>query len=201
MKRNTKIFFKTLVSSLLCLAVFVSVGYFYLESANKPAETKQESVPYYQIPESRGVMLEIGESRILFYFDFEGEALSVVFAEEFSEDETVIYGYSADYTIETDYSVLEGIIDTLGGVDLTVGEEALNYTGAQVSEILNTTVDKTFLKRDITEKILSSIAQKGISIDDFVFIIENSETALTVPDCYFWAEYMAVLCKNVRFVN
>lgn len=200
MKGKIIIILKTAMSSVLCFTMFISIGYLYLNSTAKtPAETKEEEIPYYQIPEEKGIMLDIGESRILFHLGFGEKILSVVYADEMDGD--VIYGYSVDYVMKTDYTALEGIVDAIGGIDLEVGGEVLNYTGTQIIELLNTTVDKSILRRDITERVIYGISEKGMTVDDFLLLIENSETDLTVSDCYFWAEHMAELCKNVRFVN
>ena len=200
MKGKIIIILKTLMSSVLCLTLFLAVGYLCLQEGKEPAETKQEEVPYFQLPQNKGVMMHIGESRILFYLGFDSGLLSVVYADEF-ENAAEIYGYSVDFILKTDYSVLEKLIDELGGIVLEQNGELLNMSGAQVTELLKTTVDKAVLKREITQKIIEILGQKGMTVDDLIFLIEASETTLSVPDCYFWAEYMAELCKNVRFVN
>ena len=40
----------------------------------------------------------------------------------------------------------------------------------------------------------------GISVAELLGI-ENSETNLTIPDCYYWSDNIQKLCKNLRVIN
>ena len=51
------------------------------------------------------------------------------------------------------------------------------------------------------KQIFSKIAQNGFSKKDFLYVIENSETNLTVPDCYYWSDSIEAVCKTVVIVN
>lgn len=201
LKSKWKIFFKTLAISLGCCAVFVGVGYFYLDSSTKEqTQNEVSSVPYAYVPESAGVLFDVSGDKTLFYLDFEGKSVSVIIADGINEAQQELYGYSIDYIVEADYNLLEGIIDAVGGVELKSGEEELAFTGVQVVETLTTTPESEELRREIITKILSKIAINGFSRQDFLYIIENSETNLTVPACYYWQDYINELCKTVRTV-
>lgn len=201
LKQKITILLKTFGVSAVCLMIFVSVGYYYLGFTFRPAETKQEEVPYRQYPESCGLLFEIGESKTLFYMDFEEEVLSVINADGISQKATDIYGYTVDYVLKSDYRIIEGVVDLVGGIDLNSEEGMLNYTGVQVTERLGNTVENEELRYEITKKIVNGIAERGFSLEDFLFLIENSETDLTLPECYFWPEYIKEICKNARFVD
>lgn len=181
--------------------MFVGVGYFYLDS-NTKEQTQNEalSVPYAYVPESAGVLFDISGNKTLFYLDFEEKSVSVVIADGINEEQEELYGYPIDYTIKSDYNLLAGIIDAVGGIELKSGEEQLAFTGVQVVETLTTTPESEELRREIIAKILSKIAIDGFSRQDFLYIIENSETNLTVPACYYWQDYINELCKTVRNV-
>ena len=202
MKKSVKLFWKTVLISMLCCAVFVGVGYFYLQSSYTPAQIDTPSVPYYSsVPENAGVVFDIGGSKTFFYLNFEALTISVVYADFLEEDAVEIYGYGIDYTISTDYSVLAEIIDIGGGIDLDVNGEKLNCTGVQVVDILTTAADFNSLRREVTEKTLKALSCSSFQKSDFLYIIENSDTNLTVPDCYFWSDYFAELCGGARYVN
>ena len=74
-------------------------------------------------------------------------------------------------------------------------------TGEQVVDYLTTSSDYYERKRQIIRIIAQKISSTGFSKEDFLYIIENSETSLTVPDCYFWSDYITELCKTVKIIN
>ena len=197
MKRKTKIFLTSFTVSICSLLIFMAIGFLYLESINKTVENKTEKVPFYQVPENKGILLDIDGIKTLFYMNFEKNNLSVIYPD--MEEE--IYDYEIDYKIKSDYKIVEEIIDILGGIDLKISEETYNYTGAQVVDLISKTEDIEPLKKTVTEKVIEKIGERGMTLEEFVYIIENSETNLTIPDCYTWPEYMSEICKNVRFIN
>ena len=197
MKRKTKIFLTSFTVSICSLLIFMATGFFYLQSTNETVENKTEKVPFYQVPENKGILLDIDGIKTLFYMNFEKNNLSVIYPD--MEEE--IYDYEIDYKIKSDYKIVEEIIDILGGIDLKISEETYNYTGAQVVDLISKTEDIEPLKKTVTEKVIEKIGERGMTLEEFVYIIENSETNLTIPDCYTWPEYMSEICKNVRFIN
>ncbi|MBR7132472.1 MAG: hypothetical protein IKD04_02975 [Clostridia bacterium] len=199
MKKQTKIFFKTFFISLICCAVFIGAGAAMLYSPPRAAQNEASSVPYYTAyPESVGVLFDIAGQKTFFDLDFERQLLSVVYNQDADLPE---YGYSVDYRITADYSLVGDIIDMAGGIDYDNGKETLALTGVQAVELLSTTPDDGTLHRKITEGTLAAIAERGLTANDLLHIIEKSETDLTVPDCYSWPEYIKALCKGIRVVN
>lgn len=187
---------------LLCGAIFVLSGYFYLSEKIKPAENHTESVPYSAgEPENAGVLLDISGDRTLFYFNFEDKTLSAVLINGDAAQGDMYFGYPVNYTVEGDYGLVAGIIDRIGGIELTENGETLRLTGVQATDILTTTVDSKNEKREIISAAFLQIAKSGFEKDCFVYIIENSKTDITVPDCYRWNEYMSELCRSGGIVN
>lgn len=195
-----KIFLKTVIFSILCCAVFIGVGYFYLENEFKPIENKTESVPYYSLPDNTGLVFDICSHKSLFFLDFEQKVLSVIFSDDATED-FGYYGYSAEFVVEGDYAFVGGIVDLVGGIDYVSEEGEESLTGIQVEELLSTTPDLSEIRTLIIEQIASKISKNGFTKEDFLYIIENSNTDLTVPDCYYWSEYIEDMCFNLRFIN
>ena len=56
-------------------------------------------------------------------------------------------------------------------------------------------------KRLITESIVNGLAKTGITKEDLLYLIENTNTDLKLNVCYFWVGYIDELCKSPRFVN
>ena len=194
------LFLKSLVISLMCCAVFVGVGYYYIDANLTPAEQKIEYEPYSQEnPENAGVLFEISGDSTFFYLDFDLEKLMVSLKPaEITENE--IYGYSVDYKIEGDLSIITKIVDYIGGAELNIDGDVLRYTGSQIAEIIKTN-NQTEFKRELIEEIANTISLNGISLDFFTNIIENSDTDLTLPDCYFWADNFNNLCANLQIID
>ena len=97
--------------------------------------------------------------------------------------------------------MLEYIIDAVGGIALKIGEETLSLTGVQVSNILETNTEREELRREIAEQIILKISKQGFDRENVLYIIENSKTDLTVPDCYYWSEHLKEVCQLPRMVN
>ncbi len=202
LKKKTALFLKTVGVCVFCLSLFVGVGYFYLDSKTQTVQNEAPSVPYYSsVPENAGVLLDIAGSKTLYYLDFENMTMAVIFADNEAIDNNEIYGYQVDYTVMADYPLLASIVDMAGGINLEAEGEMLSFTGVQVADMLSVSTDFDTLRREVTKKTLDGIRQNGMEKEDLLYIIENSETDLTVPDCYFWADYIKDICKTVRIVN
>lgn len=198
MKAKTKLFFKTIIISSWCCAVFVGAGYYYINKNFEVAQNETESVPYAQEnPENAGVLLEIDNRSTFLYFDFENQSLTVSINPQIAEN---IFGYPVDYTIKCKTEVLIDIVDYVDGIDLDIDGKVFRYTGVQVSELLSTSTSKD-LRREVVKAIAKKISQNGIGADLFVAIIEKSETNLKLPDCYFWTENMSELCGNIQNID
>lgn len=200
MKSKLKLFLKTIIISIACCALFVGIGYFYLDiKTNKPAKVEIKNEPYSFSLQNAGILFDIEGEKSFFYLDFSQNCIVAVTSDFEIENETV-YDYPIDYKVKADYNFLSGLIDRLGGLELS-SKEYLIYTGVQVVEILKEHPKDNFLKKDIIKEILDIISQKGFMGKDFLFITENSETNLTVPKFYYWQDKMSEICKNVIIDN
>ncbi len=202
MRKKLKVLLKTLIISLVCCIVYVTGGYFYLNSKLEPVKQTTPSVPYYsEEPENAGVMVDIGGNKTYFFMDFYYKNLNVIFNAESFVEEDIILGYPIDHYITADFEVLAEIIDFVGGIELDNEVETLRYTGVQIVDMLTASTDYQKLERSIIRKIIEKIGENGFSKEDFLYIIENSDTTLTVPICYYWTDYIKELCSSVNEVN
>lgn len=201
MKKGLKLFLRVFIVGLLSCAVFVSIGYIYLDNRLNPVQKSTKNVPYAAVPENTGIMFQICGKHTLCYFDFEDKILNVVIADDYRIENGRIAGYTVDYTVMGDYSLVAGIVECIGGIDIEFEGVDLCLTGVQVEELLSTTPDSGELRNTVTEKIILKISENGFKKEDFLYIIENSETNLTVPACYYWPDYMKELCFNARYIR
>ena len=186
---------------VICCSLFVGGGYFYLRQNFKEAENKVSSVPYsFSAPENKGIMLDVCGSLTFLYLDFDEERLKVIIPSE-AEYREEIFGYPIDFTVKSDYRFVSELIDCADGIELNINDETLRYTGVQVADILSRTVDTTELKRKIIAALLEKIGENGIDGEFFNYLVEDTETDITVPDCYYWEIYISKLCKNGGIIN
>ncbi len=189
------------IFSMLCVFM-VSGGYFYLRRNIGASENLVSEVPYtFSEPEEEGILVECGGRQVFFYLNFNDSCLSIVFPPHLDQTAKEVYGYPINHTVRSDDSLLVEAIDELNGIELTQGGESLRYTGVQVTEMLSYMADTIEMEREILTALTQKIAQNGFDRQSFLELIENSETDLTVPECYFWSDYLIALCKNVNFVN
>ena len=119
---------------------------------------------------------------------------------EFNKNQREYNGYTADYTVEADYDLIEGIIDRVGGVDIAIDGKKYRYTGVQVVDMLSSGKSAQ-IKNQIIANVFKQISRKGFSKDDFVFIVENTKTDISIIDCLYWLDYIKDMSLRAEFVN
>lgn len=202
MKKKLKYILKFMTVCILSGIIFIGSGYLYLNRELETAEKPAEPVPYYNpIPENKGIMFDIYGDRTLCYMNFHENTLTIVFDNYNTPVGEKLFGYSVDFLVEGNYDLLSGIINIAEGITLNLSGEDLRYTGVQVVDAIRQTDNKNELKLKIIEQILTNLKTTGFSRNDFLFLIENSKTTLTVPDCYYWSDYIEDLCKNFKILN
>ncbi len=205
MKKRLKVLFLFFGIILLCCAIMVGSAYLYLELSLKTAEAdnSESNIPYAApLPEGAGILLKLPDkSGYMLYLDFHTNSISVAQIESTETSTSNYFGYPVSYTVEADYFVIEGLIDRVGGLEILSDGEMLRHTGIQVLEKVHSTAENKKLKKELVLTFFKKIAETGFTKEDFVYIIKNSKTDLTVPDCFFWPPYLANMAKNTRFIN
>lgn len=190
---------------VLCCLIMIGSSYLYLEISLNSAQTDTEenNIPYSKpLPDSSGILLVLPDnSGYLIYLNFTDENITISKIDEIKPEEQTYFGYTVDYKIEADYITLANLIDRLGGIELYDNGETLRYTGFQVLDKISRTTESEDLKREVIRRFFDTVANLGIAKEDFVYIIENTETDLTVPDCYYWPPYITDIAKNLQFIN
>lgn len=189
----------------LCGFIFFGASYAYLDYNIKKntisAEQKEYKVPYARTPENKNLVFVFADdSALLVHLDFDSMGIRLIDIDEFDTNITNYTGYNVDYTIKTDYRLIEGIVDRVGGINLNTNNEMLRYTGVQVVDLISYGCDNT-LKRQIINAVFEQIAQNSFSKDDFVYIIENGKTNLLIIDCIYWVDYIKEMSRRINYVN
>ena len=190
----------TLTAVLCGLAFFLtSLGVLWQEGSAQ-TEKNQVSEPYFPPPpQSTPIMFlwEEGGGEIV-YLDFEqNEIVVTILPQNCDENAALVYGYRDFEAIKANYLLIISLVDRLGGIEVEGSGEALRLTGAQIASFVGKSEDFT-AKREVISAIFRKIAISGFSNNDFMFIINNSNTTLSFPDCYGWDERLAEMAKNTR---
>lgn len=196
---------KAFLTSVVCSVVFLAAAFVYLnmEAKTEKTEVKDPTIPYTQsAPDDCGVLVAFpDESGCLVYFDFTKSSITTLFCDDVDSVQKEYKGYSVDYNLEADYELLSGIIDRCGGIDLKITENVLRYTGFQITDFLSTKADTREIRAVIAKAVFKTIAENGIDTELLVYVIENSNTDLSVPICLNWHEYLKDMCQNATVIN
>ncbi len=193
----------TLTVVLCAVAFFLtSLGVLWQEGSAQ-TEKNQVSEPYFPPPpQNTPVMFlwEEGGGEIV-YLDFEQcEIVVTILPENCDENTALVYGYRDFEAVKANYLLIISIVDRLGGIEIEENGQALRLTGAQIASFVGKSENFT-AKRQVISAIFQKIANSGFSNDDFMFIINNSNTTLSFPDCYGWDERIAQMAKNTKIIN
>lgn len=187
-----------------CGMLFFSVSYAYLRyNINKVAEAQQKdyTVPYEHVPDNAGIgFLLPDSSAVLVYLNFENGCINVVNIENYDENNSQYYGYTVDYTIEVTAQLISGIVDRVGGINIQVDGKTLRYTGVQVVELISGNKESN-IKSQIIREVFRQISKSGFSKENFVYIIQNTNTDLSLLDCIYWMDYIDNIRGDIKFIN
>ena len=199
-------FLKASISCIVCVVFFVGVSYAYLSANTGKVKTQVEKVkndePYGNTtPVNCGLLLSMPDNTgLLFYLDFLKTGITVISVDNIDDAQNEYRGYSVDYHIYADYSLVSGIIDRIGGIEIEENGENIRLTGVQVTEKLGTDTER-LTKYKVLKAVFDRISENGLSRSDFVYIIENCDsTELSLPDCFYWSNYIKDMGANISIV-
>lgn len=182
--------------------MFLGLWYYYFSKNSTEAEIKTPNVPYSQeTPQNCGILFEILGDKTFIYWDFENSKTTIcLYPEDINKEQKEIYGYSLDYEVNANVDFIAELVDCFEGIELNLENQTLRYTGVQVVDLILSNSDSK-LKTYILKAILEKIASNGIDKDMLLYVVENCETNLTVPDFYYWPEYIKKSCASLHIID
>lgn len=176
--------------------LFIGFGYYYIESQNKEVKNEIESVPYYtQLPDNKGLYFKFKAESVYTYLDFKEQSITLILNPEDLEG----MGYKVDYTLDCGDNIISEVCNYFDGINLMIDAETLRYSGSQVLTLLSKDNSK-ILRKNIAAAVFEKVEKQGIGIDFFNMLIIETKTNLKMPDCYFWAEFLDDMAKNINFM-
>ena len=189
----------TVLAVMCCASIFLGVSYLMLKSGAEPTKQNESAIPYTENEDApKGLLFNFYEGGSVFVNFDTAQQTTMVILLPHDCDQTAVcdYGYTVFKRIKTDYAMLEGFIDRIGGIEL----QDMRYTGVQVTEQLKHSVDND-LRRNIISAVFEKLALNGLTSENLVFIIENSTTDFSFPDGYSLLSNIGALSKNINFIN
>ncbi len=200
---------KGALAFVICAVVFIGGSYAYLtnhiENKTKTGSvSKEKQDEPYTAPEPQncGILVAMPDkSGMIFYLDFLKKGITAIPIEDTEEIEKEYMGYSVDYNIYADYSLLSGLIDRIGGVEFEEDGVKERLTGMGVVEKLGSNSDR-LLKYKILKSAFDTISQNGLTRSDLIYITENCDsTQLSVADCFYWVNYLKEMAGNINIIT
>ena len=197
--------FKNALIIFLSGLLFFGVTYAYLKfSINKPTDSTnkvENKVMYEKTPQNKGIIITFSHGdALLVYLDFKNRQINLVNVENYDTACTQYYGYTVDYTVKSSYTLLQEMVDRVGGVNFEYNGKTMRYTGTQVVEMFEKGYENK-IKNQIISQIFLKISENSLSKQDLIYLIENCKTDMSFVDCIYWLDYIKEMSGHINFVN
>lgn len=187
---------KFFLTALLSTLIFSGFTFCYLFLCKKTgavrlqnAENKKNDVPYAEsLPENMDINIIFSdESRMLLSLDFK---LNKIVLKE-TENQTEKY-------IKLNYNSSAEILDSIGGIELSVYGQNVRCTGVQAMNMLSSDSE---LKNDIISAFFSGLKKIDLTKDNISAILNSTDTNISAIDTYFWQYHINDMLNNFKFIN
>ena len=168
-----------------------------MSKANLQTQEKEENIPYYTSQEALGVLIKLDNKEIFANLDFANNTTSLIF--ENSAFLALKNEFNIDYYLTISFETLEEMIDSLGGIELSLNNENLSYTGNQITALLKERQDGELLVQ-ISEEICRKIAESTINETVIQNLLANSEGTFLLKDYYLYSDSLNKVFQNVRII-
>lgn len=204
MKRRNII--SLLLTFIITSGVFLLVGILLLPSqivTDDPSNTVDEpisNIDYYD-PENCSILcLYEDGSGSLIYLDFENTQCEIRIYNDHAEEQGEKSKYNVNYRMNITADFLCRLCDRIGGIQLNEGSGERRYFSTGLRKKLEEKTDSKG-RSEICSAFFEKFAKIGLSSDDFMFIIEETESDLSFPVCYRWISHFKEMASNCIFIK
>ncbi|MBP3390625.1 MAG: hypothetical protein J6L58_02935 [Clostridia bacterium] len=204
MKKHTRALMAVLLSFTVLAGALTLVGILLLPAELASPETEAGEniigISYDDVPSNKGLLFlaEDGSGAFL-YLDFSSIRAQCHLFSDNAEEQAAALPYYKDYTLYMDSSFLPLLCDRLGGIEMAdkSGENSLYFSSSLADFCKNKLNAEQRLQLCIS--FFDKIALEGLSSEDFMFIIEETNTSLSYSVCYDWIPHIKELFCNYIF--
>lgn len=203
MKKSTVI--SVLLAVIISSATFLLCGILLLpaeiQSDPTPAGDTVSGINYYSDTKNATLLcLYEDGSGALVHLDFDASKTIMFIYNDHAEGQALMSGYDINYTVNLTSDFLCRFCDRIGGISLGEGDAKRRYLSAGLRQKLGEKADYDEREK-IATAFFEKIAKIGLSSDDFMFIIEETENNLAYPVCYGWIPRMGELAQNCEILR
>lgn len=188
---------------LLIILFIIFSASLKINSAVNVSEPKND-IPYSKTdyPDNYSVIVNFNVDKAVFisFNALDNQTSVILFENNISKQDILNLGYEVNTVITASYDFLSELIDRFGGINLKNNGSVFNCTGVQITDMLSRTNDKS-IRYSIIKTLFNSIKEKGISADDMLYIIENTQTTLSYPEAYHLPDTLNYALNSIVFVN
>ena len=204
MKNFLKSAFCTALITLLVLtAITAGVAMLLIPAVigtpEAPAGESISGIEYSSAPQNQALLVtdEAGRGALV-YLSFDDITTHVYLFEENAAENAALLPYNVTYQMKLPPDFLGRLCDRLGGIDIEIDGKTERYFSSSLEEFMGDSPNHEKLLI-ITKNFFEKIANIGLSSEDFMFIIEVSDTDLTYSVCYGLIDRISELCGNCVF--
>lgn len=171
-----------------------------IATPEKYAGENISGIPYSDTPQNKGLLFTLPDSSGAFiYFDFDDILTHCYLFNENAAENAENLPYFIDYTFNITPEFLAALCDRLGGVVMTDknGVSSLYFSASLTAFWQNVPTEEQRLQHCIS--FFDKIAKTGLSSEDFMFIIEETNTNLSYSVCYDWIPHIKEMFCNYVF--
>ncbi len=200
--RAASVLFSVIISS----AVFFLIGLIMLPAEldfsdnQTPVGDEISNIPYYN-KENLSLLFSLPDSSGgLIYLNFDENKIELKVYSDHAAEQAEKSRYGVDYTLKGDSEMLCTLCDRIGGIELMEGGGKRRYFSAGLRQKLSEKL--SFSERcEIALSFFKKISKIGLSSDDFMFIIKETETNLSYPICFGFMDSVKALAENTELID
>ena len=202
MKKSNKIVIAAMSVFAAILGFCTFIGILLLPAEIAPPKQSVheniEGIGYTKYPSSRGLLF-LGEdgSGVFIFLDFSSISTYLYVFPENAEENTELLPYVTDAVFNIKSDFLPRLSDRLGGIEMTdeTGEKSICFSSSLMvfcEEKLN--YDKLL---QLCISFFEKISKIGLSSEDIMFIIEETDSNISFSVCYDWIPHIKEMFCNV----
>lgn len=157
-----------------------------------------EGVGYTKYPSSKGLLFKAEDGSGAFIFlNFSTISTYLYLFPENAEENASALPFITDYVFSIKDDFLPKLCDRLGGIEMTDenGENCICFSSSLMAFCENKLNPDNMLQ--LCSSFFDKISKTGLSSEDFMFIIKETDSNLSYSVCYDWIPHIKEMFCNI----